>query len=427
MSSCLQALDEVSVTVDTTHLAAAAAKSPELAIGVVVGLVGLGVAVGGAKRWHRLWSLLIVIPAGITWVAFQEMLGKVRWLQHLDCAQPLALDASAITCLAFTIAAACVAQLSITVGLRAVDRQRAWWPAAVLLAVAALTAAVIGFNRRAALTAAHTELVSALPVPNVRPPELPPQAHVGLTVITTPYAESAGDRSGFFFPTRFPIDPTAAKAWDVATLALTPTEPGVQQLHFHRERGPLSLDFDYPVRGAQDEGPAWLPLAVGNRWEFVGTAPLGLDKTLAKLQRKGAVMPKADVALEVTEVFEKDGLRGFTLQVQRKDERTETKVVRIDGQLFALDSTVALAGPEDCRVPFLWARSQCRCAVDRLEWCVEIDQDGFGLFVRLALGALTLGLTEITGATKGMGEAHERRGLVLTRWRVDAVERTISR
>jgi hypothetical protein len=111
--------------------------------------------------------------------------------------------------------------------------------------------------------------------------------------------------------------------------------------------------------------------------------------------------------------------------VSRGSDSKTVELTRQNGELF--DSTGArLAGQDDCRIPFLWARSQCTCAEDHVQWCVEIEQDGLGFFLRFALGVMTLGVTELTGAMRGVGEAHERRGLVTTRWILDGVEHTLN-
>lgn len=426
MTFCTEVLDEVSLRIDTTALAAAATPSPELVMGILVGLVGLGISVAGAAGKHKAWSLLTLPPLGITYAFFHASLTTLQWFGFVSpCLQSLSGEVIELVARAFALGALAVTQLAITIGLRAWGKQRFWWAAAVPLVVALVTGGLIGTARRTELRRFHASVVDAQPVPNVRPPLTPPRAHVGLTTRATPALEHAGARTGFIFVSRVTLDPAAALAWNVAELELTPQGVGVTQVEFHRERGPLRLDFTYPVEGVADEGPSWLPLAAGNRFEFIATNPLGFDATRRKYSQKKAVMPEPTVALEVVGSLERAGFRVFQVQVTRGTESHTVELTRQNGLLFDAGTT-RLAGQDDCRIPFLWAKSQCTCAEDHVQWCLEIEQDGLGFFLRFALGVITLGVTEITGAMKGVGEAHERRGLITTRWVVDGVTHTLN-
>jgi hypothetical protein len=416
----------VSLSVDTTPLTAAAASSPELAMGALVGLLGVVVSIAGATGKHKAWSLLALSPPLVAWVLVQVHLRPTRWFGFdSPCVTLLNQQAHELITWSFALSALAVAQLIITLVLTASGKHRFGWATCVLLAMALATGAMVGVHRRAAVLSFHASVMEAQPVPHVIPPNLPPRAHVGLRRFVEPQLLHAGARTGFIFTSTVALDPRAARAWGVERLELTALSVGLTELKFHRSRGPLSFDFTYPVEGVADEGPSWLPLAAGNRFEFVATNPLGLDATKRKYSARKAVMPVPTVTLQVASSFERDGLRIFRVVLSRGSDSKTVELTRQNGELF--DSTGArLAGQDDCRIPFLWARSQCTCAEDHVQWCVEIEQDGLGFFLRFALGVMTLGVTELTGAMRGVGEAHERRGLVTTRWILDGVEHTLN-
>lgn len=428
-STCTEVLDEVSLHVDTSTLDPIARASPELVMGILVALVGVVIAIAGAKGKHKAWSIFTPLAAFFAWGAAHLDLNTLKWIGFAaPCVDAIALHAIEFISRGFALMIGSAVQFCIVVALWSVGGERQRWGAAALVALALslATGGLVAFTRRNVLRDFHHAAWSAQPVPNVLAPNEPPRAHVGLQKTVQPYVESAGARSGWIFVSRVALDPTVAKAWGVDELTLSPSATGLNTVSFHRERGPLSLDFTYPITGVSDEGPTWLPLAEGNRWEFIATAPLGLDRTRAKYEKKNATLPPPTVSLEVTSTFERDGFRGFIVKVVRGAESTSVELVRQNGSLLNFGSSVELAGQTDCRVPFLWAKSQCTCDDSHVKWCLEIEQDGFGLFLRLALAVVSVGITEITGVMKGVGEAHERRGLLGTRWVIDGVEHRLN-
>ncbi|MFT3708438.1 MAG: hypothetical protein QM817_12370 [Archangium sp.] len=427
MTSCIELVDEVSVKIDSSALTHAATPSPELVMGILVALVGVVVSIAGAHGKHKAWSLLSLPPLAIAFAYyFYFNLEPLRWFGFTStCLSVSSGEVVQLVARSFALVAVCFAQLAITVALAAARRQKFWWAAAVLLLVPIVTGGLIGTKRRAELRQFHAAMIDAQPVPNVRLPAEAPRAHVGLARRVTPDVEHAGARTGIIWVSRVTIDPAAAKAWNVDSLELTPPSVGISDVAFHRERGPLSLDFTYPIEGVADEGPSWLPLGTGNRFEFIATNPLGFDATKRKYSQKKAVMPEPTVAIEVGDSYERDGFRIFRVLVTRGAESKPFDLMRQNGKLLDVNGTL-LAGQDDCRIPFLWAKSQCVCADDHVQWCVEVEQDGLGFFLRLALGVITLGVTELTGAMKGVGEAHERRGLISTRWTIDGVTHTLN-
>ncbi|MBL8909321.1 MAG: hypothetical protein JNM17_01340 [Archangium sp.] len=429
MSSCTEVLDEVSLHIDTTALDPTANARPELVMGILVALVGLTIAIAGAKGSHKAWSIFTPLAAAVAWVLAHLHLNGFAWLGFASpCVDLLSRSSVEFTARAFALMVGASAQVFIVIMLWAVGGERQRWGAAALVAlsISLCTGGVIAFAGRSALRDFHHAVKSASPFPNVIVPEEPPRAHVGLQKKVKPYVESAGARSGWLFVSRVTFDAASAKAWDVEELTLSPAAPGLNTISFHRERGPLSLDFTYPITGVADEGPTWLPLAQGNRWEFIATAPLGLDRTRAKYAKKNVALPPPTVSLEVMSAFERDGFRGYLVQVVRGAESTTVELMRQNGSLLNFGGIVELAGQHNCRVPFLWAKSQCTCDDTHVQYCLEIEQDGFGLFLRLALAVVSVGITEMTGAMNGVGEAHERRGLLATRWVVDGVEHRLN-
>lgn len=425
MSECVEKLDEVSLHVDTSALEPLVQASPELLMGILVALVGVGVAVAGAQGKHRAWSIFTPALAALGYAIFHLQLRPLRWSGFsAPCVEALATHSIEFICRAFALLTGSLVQACVVIALLSFGAGRQRWAVVALIAlgVSAITGGAVALSRRSRLAEFHHAVREAGPIPNVFTPKEPPRAHVGLQTTVTPLVESAGLRTGFIFKSRVILGGPEAKAWEVDTLTLAPAAVGLNTLTFHRARGPLSLDFTYPVIGVADEGPTWLPLAVGNRFEFIGTAPLGLDRTRKKYSQKNAQLPAPVASLEVTGTFERNGFRGFLVKIERGEDSTTIELTREDGALHHFGDAVVVASQDDCRVPFLWAKSRCTCAEDHVQFCMEIEQDGFGLFLRMALAVVSVGITEMTGAMKGVGEAHERRGLLGTRWVIDGVK-----
>ncbi len=143
-----------------------------------------------------------------------------------------------------------------------------------------------------------------------------------------------------------------------------------------------------------------------------------LDKLRDGIARGKKSLPEPTLTLEVTGEGERDGFHFFEVTETRRGEVLSTReVVRREGQLFFLNgSRVAWSDQGHCQLALV-EPSWCSCVEDRVTDCSVVSGDLGETFLRLFLGAVTLGMTEL----QGMGDmgAGNQAGLLLTRWTVD--------
>ncbi len=422
---CVESIDEARVTIDVSLLERAAEPTVLLGVAVLLSVVGLSLALRVAPPGHRWWALLHLVFTPLA-ALFGWFSSRQGYAVSLACFEAPTRGAGHVIALGAALMVLCFVQLTVSLTLRAwKPGPPLWWPAGVL-ALGALVGGGVALHKHRLQREFAQRLAAVTPIPNVRAPAAPPEAHVGHAVRFTPQAEAAGEREGFFFPSRVWLSAEQARAWGVGELTLTSTRLGREELPVHFARDLVQVDATLAVLGVEDRGPDVLPLAVGNRFEFVGvTGRGGSLARLEKVLRAGKKpLPAPTFTLEVTGEGERDGFHVFELEVTRGTERVPETLVRRDGELVRLGGgRVVFLDAGQCRVSLL-TPSTCDCAVDHVERCVDVRGDvGEGL-LRVFLGFVSLGLTEF----RGMGDlgSGNELGLLATRWRIAGVERSVA-
>lgn len=419
--TCAGLLHEARVTVDTGLLERAAFPTPILSVALVLSLVGVALAIRSAPGGHRAWSLftlLAPIAALLAWLALQ-----LRTELSFPCIFEPARTGARLVAIAAGVGALAFLQLCVTITLRAWKRElRVLWPL-VLLTTALAISGSIGWHKATLLREFERRSSVAMPVPNIRPQS--PEAHVARTLTHKPEVEAAGQSVGLFFPSRVRLSDEDRRRWNIDTITLTPKVEGVNTVPIHLEQDLVSVDAELEVRGVRDEGPAWFPLAKGNRWEFVAVRGRGgaLEKLRSGIERGKKPIPEPSVTLEVTGEGGRDGFHTFELTETRKDaEPIVRELVRRDGELFSKGARVAWLASGRCQVQLL-DPSWCNCVEDRVTDCRVVSGDLGETFLRLFLGAVTLGITELNGMGD-LGVGNEA-GLLMTRWTVAGEPRSL--
>jgi hypothetical protein len=425
MTVCSGLVDEAHVTVDLSLLERAADPSPLLVVALLLCLLGIGLALYAAPAGHRAWSLVTLLAplaALFGWLASESPLEL-----QLACFSEPTRTSGHLVAIGAGLAALAFLQLSVTLCLRAWKKElQVLWPTMVLCTALGLSG-FDGWQRHLLQWDFFHRVERAMPVPNVRPPATPPEAHVGQPLSFKPEVEEAGRETGFlFFRSRVALSDDDRHRWGLDAVALTPTGEGVTQVPLHLVQDLVSVDAELQVRGVRDEGPAWFPLASGNRWEFVAVRGRGgvLEKLRTSLERGKKPLPEPSLTLEVTGEGARDGFHFYQLTESRKGEPpTVSELIRRDGELFRNGARVAYSDGQRCHLGLL-EPSWCDCLEDRITHCTVVNGDVGETLLRLFLGAVTLGLTEL----KGMGDLGrgDEAGLLLTRWTVGGQAHALS-
>lgn len=420
LDRCSGLLDEAHVTIDTSALSAAALMQPLVVVGGFAVLVaiawGVAVSVGRARAWGALPVLLALVGAGAA--ALVAPKGFALWLPCLSeglhtVRRIVTLGGAAVT--------AGLAQLVLALSLRTYFRAPAHTGPAVLAGLGLLLAGGATTQALRQTRGFAAELRAASPVPNVRPFEEPPVLHVGRARTVKPDAQAAGRRTRvFFFAEQRELLPDDARTrWGLDRVEVTAAAPGLVSVPVHRAVGPVSIDAEVTVHALVDEGPAELPLRVGNRWEYEATRGRGgaLARRAQALASGKAQAGEPALILEVVGEREVDGLHVFDVAVTRDGERRDLVVMRADGQLTTVEGRPLLRREDNaCRVG-LFSPGWCDCADGRIASCREVSGQLSEGLTRFFLAVVTVGITEIAG----MGDlgAGNESGLLLTRWVVD--------
>ncbi|MCB9741556.1 MAG: hypothetical protein H6741_24945 [Alphaproteobacteria bacterium] len=235
------------------------------------------------------------------------------------------------------------------------------------------------------------------------------------------------------------LDGARREAWDVPPVTLAATEPGAHTAVMWAARGPFTMRQDLHFELGEDTGDPRLTLAPGQRWQYAQVG--GYRGSIAGLFSGEETLPEdaATLTLEVSGEQVVEGLRLLTLTRTDVEGATrEFQVYNMDGQtllrvedgedrpLLAPDRWMEEALPEDAEGPEgLWA-CETPLLTHRGCWCFEAGQPRQGVafcsldttdhtpsLVRGVLAILTVGITEITGAMRGVGSTHTEAGLVL--------------
>ncbi len=421
---CTGLLDEARVTVDTALLERAASQAPVLAIALVLSLVGLGLAVRAAPRGHGGWSFFTLLAPMVA--AFVSFFFELRTELHFACVDAPATNGLKLIAVSAGIATLAFVQLGITLTLRSWKREvQVVWPV-MLLTSALLLAGGVGAHKLSLQREFERRVDAVMPVPNVMPNEKPPEAHVGLTLTWKPEVQQAGRVTGFIFTNRVAMSDDERKGWRVDSVELTAAQEGPTVVPLHLEQDLVSVDVELSVVGVRDEGPPWFPLEKGNRWEFIAVRGRGgaLDKVRAQVVRGKKPLLEPSFVLEVTAEGQRDGFHFFEVTETRQGAEPRTrKVVRRDGQLFSNGSRVGWSEQGYCQLKLV-EPSQCTCVEDRVTECRVVSGDLGETVLRLFLGAVTLGLTELQGMGD-LGKGQEA-GVLLTRWTIEGREHALA-
>lgn len=420
--TCSGLIDEARVTVDIGLLERAASDAPLLVLAAVLTAVGLGFAVWAAPARFRWLSVLhlVIAPAlvAMLWKSFPS-----SGLAFACVAEPMHAGAHHIA-LGAGLALVGFTQVWLTLTLRAlVPGRPILWPTLLLTAGLAVSSGV-AWNKHSLQKDFARRVLAVSPVPNVRPPSDPPRAHVGRTIEFKPSVEAAGLVQGFFFPTRVWLGADQVSAWGVEKVFLSADTAGLTQVPLRLERDLLVVDAELPIFGVRDEGPSWLPMEVGNRFELVATR--GRGGATAKLERELLThrkkLPAPNVVMEVTGESEQDGFHVFEVTINAGSERRTQRVVRVDGALLSPEgSALATTDAGGCRLPLLTSM-HCECTQGLR--CTDVKGDLTEGLLHAFLAVVSFGVLEVTGSLKGLGDGNEQ-GLLELRRHVSGVDWTL--
>jgi len=420
--SCSGLIDEARVTVDIGLLEGATSDALLLVLSAVLTTVGLGFAVWAAParlRWLAVFHLFIA-PAlvAILWKSFPS-----SGLDFACVAEPMQAGAHHVA-LGAGLALVAFTQVGLTLTLRAlVPGRPILWPTALLTAGLALSAGA-AWHKHSLQKDFARRVLAVSPVPNVRPPPDAPRAHVGRTIEFKPRVQAAGLVQGFFATTRVWLEADQLSAWGVEKVFLTADTEGLTQVPLRLERDLLAVDAELPIFGVRDEGPSWLPMEVGNRFELVATRGRGgatakLEKELLTRRKK---LPAPNVVMEVTGASEQGGFHVFEVTISAGDERRTQRVLRVDGALKSPEGrALAYTDARGCHLPVLTSM-RCECT-ERLR-CVAVKGDLTEGLLHAFLAVVSLGVLEVRGRLKGLGDGNEQ-GLLELRRRVGGVDWTL--
>lgn len=415
--SCSGLIDEARVSVDITLMERAAQTAPLLAIALVISIIGLGLSLRAAPTGHRAWFLFALCsPFGVL-LAEQYLRSSYTGISF-PCLVAPTLTATRHVNIAAGLATFCALQLAVIAGLRAWKGEvQLLWPGVLLSSALALSLGV-GLHKASLVREFGHRVRVTKAIPNVRPPAEPPDAHLGQGVAFKPFVQSAGETVGFIFKDRVALPDADRLAWGVDTVTLTPLHEGLNTVPLVLERDLLTVEAELVVNGVRDTGVSWLPLAIGHRWEFAAARGRGgtIDRLMAGWESGRKPLPAAELVLEVTGEGVRDGFHFFELTQTGKDlEKSVIELVQRDGVVFSGTRRLAWTDEGGC-VLKLVEPSRCECLVNHLVACRVLNGDVGETFLRLFLGAVTLGMTEL----KGMGDLGrgDEAGMILIRWRV---------
>ena len=123
-----------------------------------------------------------------------------------------------------------------------------------------------------------------------------------------------------------------------------------------------------------------------------------LERLISSIKRGKKPVPEPTLTFEITGEGERDGFHFFELTESRKGTTTAVRtLVRRDGELFEGTRRVAFDDERaGCHLALLQI-SSCTCVEERLHHCSVVHGDVGESLLRLFLGAVTLGITEVMG------------------------------
>jgi hypothetical protein len=272
--------------------------------------------------------------------------------------------------------------------------------AASVIATLAVGPIVRSFICARAFRTAITDLADVHAVPQIEVKEWPKGVHAGQPFnVHVELLPAAGGRS---------VD---AREWRTLG-SYTATAPGAQSVTLFAERGPMRVERKIDLQVFRDEGPSWLPLALGNSWTL--TKFVGKPWKIGAVDRafeKDAPDPKgAHKVLRVVRETFGGGLHEWVLQLEDADgTKRETTVYRRDGELVRADTNASVAVGD---FPLL---GTCRYAIKPIDDARMLAgptvcgfttyQQPYGDrgFVGSVIGVLTLGFVD-TRATRPIEE-----------------------
>ncbi|MCB9743385.1 MAG: hypothetical protein H6740_12355 [Alphaproteobacteria bacterium] len=268
------------------------------------------------------------------------------------------------------------------------------------------------------------------------PPELRIDAvtrfHAGQSVERQPSLGHLSTQGLLFKRTVWvPLDEARMQAWDVPPVTLAAPEPGEYEARISATRGPFSMSRFVSFEVGEDRGDPRFSPQPGDRWTYAALA--GYNGSIEALFSGEEEAPEglSTFTLRADEAQVVEGLRLVTLtRAEPEQEARVRQVYAMDGQTWLRvedgEDMLALRPREtEAELEGLWAcdsplvpYSGCWCFEEGaprqgVAFCARDTTDHAPSLIRGFLAIVTVGITEITGAMKGVRSIPTEAGVVL--------------
>ena len=211
-----------------------------------------------------------------------------------------------------------------------------------------------------AFRAAINDMANVDVVPQIEVTDWPTGVHVGQPFEVHTALAPAVPNPGFLGIGGRTVD---ARKWRTMN-AYTASTPGTESVTLFAERGPMRVERKIDLVVYRDEGPSWLPLALGNTWtltKFVGK-PWKIGAVDEAFKKDAPDRKGAHKTLRVTRETFGAGLHQFVLELEDADgTKRETTVYRRDGELVDAKTNASIAAGD---FPLL---GSCRYAIKPID------------------------------------------------------------
>lgn len=327
-------MGNVRVMVDEPHIATCTLSLFWWIACAVIGAACLVLlAIPRRARWHIALApaILAVAPLGalVAWALLHDVVSGVDDVGSIFPSVAAAVDRAHVRIFE-TIAAALAAIYfgTLLVALKKIRAVRVAGAIAASFGLVAFGACVYRGREANAATAALNDVGDVVGIDI----DWPAEVHVGQTfsvVMRLPLLEVRALTSIFMHP----------RQWEQNMNAYTATAVGPYSVVLAITRGPVRAERIVTGRAVRDDGPPWMPLAVGNTWQLVDV--VGPDGARGAVQRafdRGDATGDPETLRVASEKFD-GGLHTFELVLDGPHHRSAT-LHRRDGELAGEDGKV---------------------------------------------------------------------------------------
>jgi hypothetical protein len=292
------------------------------------------------SRWHfiagGIASLTAPLAAGAAWILVPRAWGddgSVFGVFRIELPYEQVFITIALATLALALAiTALVAKKDL--------RMRIAASVIATLAVGPIVRSVICAR---AFRAVIDDLADVREVPQIEVKDWPKGVHAGQPFTVQTVLVPAVPKAGFLGIGGRSVDARLWRTLESYTAAASGS--GTVTVTLSAEHGPMRVERKMDLVVFRDEGPSWLPLALGNTWTL--TKVHGRPQKIGAVDeafKKDAPDPKGEhETLRVVRETFGGGLHEWVLELEDRSGKHETTVYRRDGELFRADTNASIA------------------------------------------------------------------------------------